>query len=76
MNSVSPHVNSTVSPLRGEIEIGELRTMSELNRRTFLLHLAPLTSVPLLLSAEEAFGQLKRIHLLTPKENQSFAVGE
>ncbi len=72
-------LNSGVGLLRGEIEIGESRTMSELNRRDFLLHLAPLASVPLLLSAEDAFGQFKQLQqmrLLTPKQNQSFSVGE
>ena len=50
--------------------------MSNFNRRDFLLHLAPLASVPLLLSAEETFAQLKSIWLLNPQENQSFPINE
>ena len=51
--------------------------MSNFNRRDFLLHLAPLGAAStILLAGEEAFAQIKQIRLQTPKENQSFAVGE
>lgn len=43
----------------------------------FLLHLAPLaTASTILLSGEEAFAQMKSFQLQTPRQNQSFAVGE
>ena len=51
--------------------------MTELNRRDFLLHLAPLAiALAILLSGEEAFAQMKPFQLQTPRQNQSFAVGE
>lgn len=51
--------------------------MTGLNRRDFLLHLAPLAiALAILLSGEEAFAQMKPFQLQTPRQNQSFAVGE
>ena len=50
--------------------------MLKLNRRDFLLYLAPVSAASTLLLTEKAFSQSKSIQLQAPKQNQSFALGE